>query len=298
MLLPLCACTGGFSSGGPNQGAANPGKPRDNTPVVVQVEQPGTEVAANEYGIIDYSNANKGYICAQSLVEGRYKVLVKAPDGMEYHYTIESTAAYITIQLSRGNGLYTARLLQHVREDRYAVMIVVEFEVELADSLLPFLYPNQYVDFAVDDQTVQLSQEVTEGATSEIEAINAIYMWVVMNLSYDYQKASTVQPGYLPNNDDTIEKLTGICFDYAVLCASMLRAQRIPARLEIGYCSDVYHAWISVFSSEQGVIRIQISLDVETWTMLDPTIDSSGKTPLGLGPLMINEDNYYPMFYY
>ena len=52
----------------------------------------------------------------------------------------------------------------------------------------------------------------------------------------------------------TLRTGRGICFDYASLTAAMLRSQNIPARLEIGYSGDVYHAWISVYTEETGWI--------------------------------------------
>jgi len=297
--LPLLSCSAaGIESGEPSLGTDNPGEFRDNTPVVQQVEQPGILVAQSSSAVIDYSNYRNGYICAKTMVEGRFKVLVDAPDGAVYQFTIDQPGQYITIGLSRGNGHYIAAFWQNTTDNLYASMFVVQLDVEIENQMLPFLYPNQYVFFTPDDRAVRLSQEVTEGATSEIEAIEAIYLWCVMNLSYDYNKARTVQPGYLPDNNDTLDTLNGICFDYAVLCTSMMRAQRMPTRIEIGYIGDVYHAWLSIYTSEHGMIRKVIVFDPDTWVLLDPTMDSSSKTPLGLGPLFIKPEDYQPMFYY
>ena len=54
--------------------------------------------------------------------------------------------------------------------------------------------------------------------------------------------------GYLPDVDDVLASQTGICFDYAAVMASMLRCERIPTRLEVGYMGDVYHAWMMLIS--------------------------------------------------
>ncbi|MCL2631969.1 MAG: transglutaminase-like domain-containing protein [Coriobacteriia bacterium] len=299
MALIVSACSAaGIDSGKPNLGSDNPGNLRDNTPVVLLAEQPGYMVAQDSSAIIDYSNSSQGYISAMTMTDGLFKVLIDAPDGTRYQFSLRSPNRFITIPLSAGNGEYSVGFFKNVSDNRYAPMFSVQISVNLVDQNLPFLYPNQYVDFEVNDRAVLLSQEITKGATSEIEAIDAIYLWCVMNLSYDYKKASEVQPGYLPDNDNTLDTLNGICFDYAVLCASMMRAQRLPTRLEIGFCGSEYHAWISVYTTEQGVIRREINFNPDSWTLLDPTIDSSGRTPLGLGPLIVDPKDYQPLLFY
>jgi transglutaminase-like putative cysteine protease len=298
MVISSCSAGGVLDNGKPELGVANPGEQRDNTPYVHLPEQPMALVSQDGLALIDYSNYRRGYFSAKVFVDGYYKVLVDAPDGAQYQYTIREAEKFINVPFSCGNGRYTLGFFQNIEDNRFSTMFSVNVDVELDDQLLPFLYPSQYVSFTPDDRAVALSQEVTQGASSEIEAINAIYLWCVMSLKYDHDKARTVQPGYLPNNDDTLDTRKGICFDYAVLCASMMRAQRLPTRLEIGYCGDVYHAWISVYTTEHGVIRRSITFDPETWTLLDPTIDSTGKTQLGLGPLMVDPDDYQPLFFY
>lgn len=41
----------------------------------------------------------------------------------------------------------------------------------------------------------------------------------------------------------------------------MLRSQRIPTRLEVGYMGDVYHAWISIYTKETGWVNGIIEFD-------------------------------------
>lgn len=69
--------------------------------------------------------------------------------------------------------------------------------------------------------------------TSDIDALKQIYNYVVNNLSYDYDKAETVETGYLPDVDETLSTKTGICFDYAALTTAMLRSCDIPCKLQI-----------------------------------------------------------------
>ena len=81
-----------------------------------------------------------------------------------------------------------------------------------------------------------------------------------------------MQSGYLPDVDDVLASQTGICFDYAAVMASMLRCERIPTRLEVGYMDDVYHAWISTYIKDIGWIDNIIEFDGNEWKLMDPTL--------------------------
>ena len=49
-----------------------------------------------------------------------------------------------------------------------------------------------------------------------------------------------------------------------------------PAKLEIGYAGEIYHAWISVYTDETGWIDRLIEFSQGGWTRMDPTF-ASGK---------------------
>ena len=59
----------------------------------------------------------------------------------------------------------------------------------------------------------------------------------------------------------------------------MLRSQRMPTRLEVGYMGDVYHAWISIYTKETGWVNGIIEFDGKNWELMDPTFASSSKSP-------------------
>jgi hypothetical protein len=278
---------------------ANPGVPRDNTPQVLVPEQPGTAVLSSDKAVLDYSNTTSGYICAMSyLGDTKVKVLVNSPSGERYQYTIWSGGSYITIPLSDGNGNYSVEVYENLYDDQYAAVFSGDIWAELGDEFAPFLYPNQVVDFTTDDATVQLSQQLTENATSDVEAVDQIYMYVVQNISYDYDKAASIAPGYLPDNDDTLATQTGICFDFAMLTASMLRAQRLPTKLDVGYCGQAYHAWIEVYTADQGWIRKKIEFSGSAWVRMDPTFDSASKGTGDISQIIGDGTNYQPLLYY
>jgi transglutaminase-like putative cysteine protease len=282
-----------------SSGRANPGNPRDNTPLVLIPDPSGAAVNATDRALLDFSNAASGYVCAMSyLGDTKVKVLVERPGYDRYQYTITSGDTYITVPLTMGNGDYTISILENLYDDQYASILSQELSVELVDEFTPFLYPNQIVDFVSDDATVQLSQLVTENATSEVEAVDQIYMYVVQNFSYDYDKASSVAPGYIPNNDDMLASQMGICFDFASLTASMMRAQRLPTKLDVGYCGQAYHAWIEVYTADTGWVRKKIEFSGNSWVRMDPTFDSAGRGTGDISQIIGDGENYYPIFFY
>ncbi|MDR0350084.1 MAG: transglutaminase-like domain-containing protein [Coriobacteriales bacterium] len=278
---------------------ANPGVPRDNVPVVRVAEQPGAAVASDDKAVLDYSNAALGYVCALSLVDGvELMVLVDGPLGGQYQYSIPTKDSYITIPLSEGNGIYAITVYENLYDDTYSPLFSQDLDVALSDEFGPFLYPNPTVNFAAGDAAVQLSQEVTANATSEVEAVDQIYMYLVENFVYDYDKAASVAPGYLPNNDNMLAAGKGICYDFASLAASLLRAQRLPTKLDVGYCGATFHAWIEVYTEEQGWVRKKIEFPGRAWTLMDPTFDSASRGTGDIDKIVGDGSDYQPMRYY
>ena len=78
-------------------------------------------------------------------------------------------------------------------------------EVSLKNEFLPFLYPNQYVNFTPDSESSKLALSIVSEDTSDVDALTAIYNYVVRNLTYDYDLADNVEAGYLPDVDATLK---------------------------------------------------------------------------------------------
>ena len=299
LLLLLTSCSeigGGGSSGGGGSNVEGP--PRDTTPLVLEPTQPGIAVMADDRAVLDYSNAADGYICVMSYLPGVVvKVLVDV-SGAQYQYTIYDSGYYITIPLSEGSKSYSVGVFQNVSGNEYSPIFSQNIDVALNDDFKPFLYPSEFVNFAAGDTATNLSQSLSEGAVTDVDAINSIYRWVASNIEYDMDKATTVASGYLPNNTNTINSGQGICFDYAVLTASMLRAQRVPAKLVVGYAGTAYHAWMEIYSEEAGSV-MRYTFNGNQWVeRVDPTFDAAAEGAGSLAAVIGDGTNYEPMFYY
>ena len=128
-------------------------------------------------------------------------------------------------------------------------------------------------------KAVAEAKKISSSAGDDLEVIQNVYNYMISNFTYDYDKAATVQSGYLPDVDEVFEQKTGICFDYAAVMATMLRCERIPTRLEVGYAGDIYHAWISTYIHDKGWVNGIIEFDGKDWKLMDPTFASTSSDP-------------------
>ena len=281
MFSVYCGCTAPDSNGpdtaGTKAASSESGAgTRPNTPTVYEPEAPQTEVLGTDTLAVDISNTDQGYIMVRySGGSDKVNIQITGPDDVSYKYFLGPDSSFTALPLTCGSGTYSVSGYEHVADNKYAVLFHETTEVRLANDLLPFLYPSQYVNFNKDSQAVSTASETVSDASSDLDAISDIYHYVITHVTYDEEKAANVPSGYLPDVDETLQTGTGICFDYASLTCAMLRSQAIPSRLEIGYAGDVYHAWISVYTEETGWIDRLIEFTENGWTRMDPTFASS-----------------------
>ena len=272
------------------------------TAAVLAPSAPGAATEQCDSAVIDYSNAADGYVMVKWTGESDAGIVVrvKGPTNPEtYTYYLAADGRYDALPLSDGDGSYQILICQNVSGTKYSQLLSASVDVHLSDSFAPFLRPNQYVDFTADSQAVAKAAELAGGAKNTLGLVEAIYDWVVTNLSYDHDKARTVQPGYLPDIDATLRSGTGICFDYASLMSAMLRSQGVPVKLVIGYTSKgEYHAWIDVWSEQSGWIDGAIRFDGSDWKLMDPTFASSGRQSESVMEYIGNTANYKERFVY
>ena len=101
---------------------------------------------------------------------------------------------------------------------------------------------------------------------------------ITKTIKYDTPKAEKVPYGYTPDVDETLSTKKGICFDYAAVMSCMLRTQKIPTKLEVGYVGDIYHAWISCYVDEIGWVDNIIEFDGKNGTLMDPPLAAHNKS--------------------
>lgn len=273
LITIFCLLLGGCSGSSSASRKEHSGPPRDSTPKVLTPSADGVTVYQNDFASIDASNTSQGYVMVKyNGTNEKVKLQITCPDQSCYTYLISGRGAYDTFPLTAGNGSYALQVLENVAGDTYTVSLAQSINVSIEDEFLPFLYPNQYVNFHTDSKAVSKGSDLAKDTYSDLDVVQNIYNYVIKNISYDTEKAQNVSYGYVPDVDDTLSSKKGICFDYAALMTSMLRSQNIPTKLEVGYSGDAYHAWISTYIDDKGWVDDIIQFDGDTWQIMDPTL--------------------------
>lgn len=273
LIAIFCLLLGGCSGSSSASRKEHSGPPRDSTPKVLTPSADGVTVYQNDFASIDASNTSQGYVMVKyNGTNEKVKLRITCPDQSCYTYLISDRGAYDTFPLTAGNGSYALQVLENVAGDTYTVSLAQSINVNIEDEFLPFLYPNQYVNFHTDSKAVSKGSDLAKDTYSDLDVVQNIYNYVIKNISYDTEKAQNVSYGYVPDIDDTLSSKKGICFDYAALMARMLRSQNIPTKLEVGYSGDAYHAWISTYIDDKGWVDDIIQFNGDTWQIMDPTL--------------------------
>ena len=226
---------------------------------------------------IDVSHASQGYVCAVANSQSKLKLQVICGSSSAA-YDMESDGSPTYVPLAFGNGSYTLNIMQNTSGERYVPLYSITAEVSLEDEFQPFIRPNYFCWYTQDGGCATTARQLTEGAATQTEALQAIYDYVVENVVYDYEKASTLGSGagYVPNPEETLETGMGICSDYASVAAAMLRSVCIPAKVVCGKLPTMKsnHAWNMVYvdGSWQAV---GVDVVAGTWSRIDPTFAAS-----------------------
>ncbi len=296
LVLTACGQEAASESGVSITKASTENGSRSNEALVL-VPIPGdSKLYGNEIITIDASNSSEGYILANYKGSNKkVKLQLTGPNQVTYTYNLGT--GYECLPLTADSGSYRVVVYENISKDQYATAYSDDFDVSIKNKLGPYLYPNQYVNFTENSKVVQQAEHLAAGATCDLDVVAAVYDYVTANITYDHDKAATVESGYLPDVDKILSDKNGICFDYAAVMAAMLRSQRIPTRLEIGYAGSAYHAWVSTYIKDEGWINGIISFDGKTWTLMDPTL-AANSSEKDLKDFIGSGDNYVTKYVY
>lgn len=251
---------------------------RDNNPLCLVVSAPEEVTVKNKVAAVDFSNASEGYIMAKYFGSNqKVKLQIIGPDEVCYTYNLK-TQNYEAFPLSASNGIYKIAIYENMSGTKYSSVLSTTLDVNITNEFGPNLYPNQYCNFDINSKTVAKAKELSEGLGNDLEVVTSIYNYIVQTIVYDHEKAGNVESGYIPDVDEILDTKTGICLDYAAVMTSMLRSQKIPTRLEVGYAGSAYHAWISTYIKDIGWVNGIIKFDGTSWSLMDPTFAASTDT--------------------
>ncbi len=189
------------------------------------------------------------------------KVLIQKGSS-KYVYDVFSNHSKFPLQM--GDGTYKVAICKRTSGKKFKVLQTASKTVKI-DELALYKTSVQNIAWDLNSKSTKLAAELSLDKLNKEEQFEAVYGYVVEQISYDIMKAQKLRTAtrYLPSNDETLQNKKGICYDYSSLTASMLRSLDIPTKLVEGkssYTSD-YHAWNEVYLNNQ-------------WQIIDTTIDA------------------------
>ena len=283
----------------------NPDNDLVTTPEASASATPDKYNISDKIVVIDTSSSGSGYISVKLTTEPERELRLQlfTPDTKYYEYRI-GKGLFNTFALSGGDGMYIAEVYRHIERNRYERIAASTFDVVLDNEFAPFLHPNQYVNYSKDCDAARKATKLTEGLDDTVGKINAIYRYVVENITYDKELAAAMRRGehygYIPDVDDVLERGRGVAFDFVALLSAMLRSQGIPSKIVIGNAGSAYHTWVSVYSGTPGWIDDDYYFSGDSWVRLDPTFISTASTDEERSTIVeiTKDETYYDAIYY
>lgn len=178
---------------------------------------------------------------------------------------------YLYVEIAKSARPLTATLTYEVKRKEYSrgglndLMRYNRDNDPAPSDVARFLAPDRLVP--INDRFRTLAAGITRGKNGDVEKAYAIYDYVFHNLRYD-------KSGEGWGRGDAMwacDSKHGNCTDFHSLFIALMRAEKIPARFEIGFPlpegksdGDIpgYHCWAEFYAAGLGWVPVDIS---EAW---------------------------------
>jgi len=296
VFVILTACGGGDGGAEPSAesgAAAEESGEKYEVPKFKGASFHEDEAEGNDEVLVDTSRSSKGFFGLHCTSDKKIKVQVFKDDDVYTYDVVTGKDQIYPFQL--GDGSYTIKVMKNIADTKYSELYATSVDVSLDNEFEPFLRPNQYAEYTEDSDCVKRAAELAAQAGDSNEFITNVFDYVCKSIKYDKKKAETVQSGYIPDPDETMETGKGICIDYASLAASMLRSQGIPTKIIFGYVGEdgeLYHAWNMYYTKESGWVTVEFEVNEGEWNRLDLTFSANGTDSQFIG----DGSNYMDVF--
>lgn len=296
VFVILTACGGGGGGAEPSAesgAAAEESGEKYEVPKFKGASFHEDEAEGNDEVLVDTSRSSKGFFGLHCTSDKKIKVQVFKDDDVYTYDVVTGKDQIYPFQL--GDGSYTIKVMKNIADTKYSELYATSVDVSLDNEFEPFLRPNQYAEYTEDSDCVKRAAELAAQAGDSNEFITNVFDYVCDSIKYDKKKAETVQSGYIPDPDETMETGKGICIDYASLAASMLRSQGIPTKIIFGYVGEdgeLYHAWNMYYTKESGWVTVEFEVNEGEWNRLDLTFSANGTDSEFIG----DGSNYMDVF--
>lgn len=190
--------------------------------------------------------------------DSSYYLVMVIKDQTQYTYFLKDK---ITIPLQMGDGKYDIYTLKHIYGNSYYYLEKSTINAKIKENVV-FIQSIQQINWDEEMGIIKKTKELVSNAKNDNEKLEIIHNYVVSNMKYDYKKINTLTKDYVPSIEEIAKEGKGICYDYSALFAAMLRSEKIPTKLIMGYQknSTVYHAWNEVYIEGK-------------WLTVDTTVD-------------------------
>lgn len=229
---------------------------------------------------VDFAQSSDGIVKVLLNAGSKVKTKLIIQSGeIKYVYNIADKNDYVNFPLQLGSGNYSVKIFENTTGTKYKNVYAESGDVKIDPENKVYLASTQQVNWTASDDTIRLAAQLVASALkakitktknsksilTQNEIIATFYGYVVKNINYDYDKIKTLTYDYVPDIDVIIKAKKGICYDYSVVLASMLRSQGIPAKLIKGYSTttSVYHAWNEIYLTSE-----------KRWIIVDTTYDA------------------------
>ena len=295
--FPACGDSGAAAGSGAEESSASSEENKEtyDVPDFRGAQFHEDEAYGNDEVLVDTSRSGKGFFGVHCVSDKKIKVQVFKDDEVYTYDVVTGEDQIYPFQL--GSGEYTIKVMKNIADTKYSELYATSVYVELEDEFDPFLRPNQYADYTTESDCVIKADELAAQSADANEFITNVFNFVCDKIKYDKKKAETVQSGYIPDPDETMNSGKGICIDYASLAAAMLRSHGIPTKIIFGYVGengDLYHAWNMYYTEESGWVAVEFEVQEGEWNRLDLTFSANGSDSKFIG----DGSNYMDVFQY
>jgi len=281
----------------------------------IQMSQTTAGVYTNKYVKINTNTANKGYIEVEYLDANGYDITVSMRSnkknangnlaGWEYRSSKKGKCK-INAALTYGNAAYTVTVTSTMKNEstgveRVSKKATLTINLPNVSSTGAFLLSTGEVIYDSNMMFIKKASEISATCKDDFEKVSKIYDWLTQYIQYQVVE-DTIQGDYICDLNKIYNRKTGVCYDYAVVLAAMLRSQGIPCKVVFGRYTDSTsgdgHVWNEVYIAKSGSITSnELSITGNKWCTLDPTLShvNSGQSAIDF---MNNASNYTWRAYY
>lgn len=189
------------------------------------------------------------------------KIMIQNGDQVAYY----SYGKVNQFPLVFGSGNYTIGIFENISGNDYQSVDMIEKNIVITNDFNSFSEKSEMVYWTQAQELAQTAKRLTSQSGSNQEKALLIYQYLVKIMSYDNDKAASVTEAYDVNAQSIFEGQKGICLDFSVLYASMLRSVGVPTKVVKGYKTDIesYHAWNEVYNEmTKNWMTIDITYDL------------------------------------